>query len=355
MSLLSWLIIALRGLTLIARRSLSPPWNFFWNATSLDAVAHEIATHGARDPFSPLANTRDAQAQSHHARLQRGQMEAGGASDRHPHHQEGARRETTRMENGLAVLATVGTTAPFIGLFGGLGRVPRAGGDRHGRRRHARSRQSPAHGGRGADHDRPGPRGIPAVVAYSWLARQPRAALSRLDAFIPAGCIFRPRWASRWRTLPTDVTTVHLPRWRRARRGLAQNRSGPPARFTTQQQRRSPRSTWSPLIDVMLVLLIDLHRHRAAAPCPPSARTAAPALDQRAKADKVSSRSTRAARWPLETASPSRARTLNALRPPASSNRSPRSTCAPTRPVPYKRRPHARRRLARQAHQAEAS
>ena len=36
--------------------------------------------------------------------------------------------ETTRLENGLSVLATVGATAPFVGLFvrHRLGRLPRA-------------------------------------------------------------------------------------------------------------------------------------------------------------------------------------------------------------------------------------
>lgn len=120
MSLLSWLIIALKGLTLIARRSRSHAFlNFFWNATSLDAVAHEIATHGARDPFSHLAS-HAMQAQSHHARYGAAKLEeAGSASDFVTRTiKKVLDEETTRMENGLAVLATVGATAPFVGLFG---------------------------------------------------------------------------------------------------------------------------------------------------------------------------------------------------------------------------------------------
>ena len=86
------------------------------------------------------------------------------------------------MENGLAVLATVGATAPFVGLFGTVWGVYHAlvaigmsgaGTLDRGRRP----------GGRGADHDRPRPRGRdPAVVAYNWLTRAGRV-LSRLDAF----------------------------------------------------------------------------------------------------------------------------------------------------------------------------
>src|SRR3978361_331233 len=56
MSIVSWAIVLLKGATLLARRRRSESFlTFFWNATSLDAVAREIATHGARDPFAPLA------------------------------------------------------------------------------------------------------------------------------------------------------------------------------------------------------------------------------------------------------------------------------------------------------------
>ena len=48
MSVLSWIIIAIKGLTLAVRRKRSASFlNFFWNATSLDAVAHAI-----RDKFT---------------------------------------------------------------------------------------------------------------------------------------------------------------------------------------------------------------------------------------------------------------------------------------------------------------
>ena len=55
MSVLSWTIIALKGLTLVLRKRRGQAFlNLFWNASSLDEVANEIATHGARDPFSHL-------------------------------------------------------------------------------------------------------------------------------------------------------------------------------------------------------------------------------------------------------------------------------------------------------------
>ena len=53
MSIASWVIIVIKGLSLVSRRRHSQSFlNFFWNATSLEAVANEITTHGVHDPFS---------------------------------------------------------------------------------------------------------------------------------------------------------------------------------------------------------------------------------------------------------------------------------------------------------------
>ncbi len=185
MSVLSWVIIALKGLTLVARRRRSNAFlNFFWNATSLESVAHEITTHGARDPFSHLAS-HAMQAQTHHARYGAAKLEeAGSASDFVTRTiKKVLDEETTRMENGLAVLATVGATAPFVGLFGTVWGVYHA-------------LVAIGMSGAGTLDRVAGPVGealimtglglavaIPAVVAYNWLTRANRVLLSRLDAF----------------------------------------------------------------------------------------------------------------------------------------------------------------------------
>ena len=120
MSVMSWLIIALKGLTLVARQRRSHAFlNFFWNATSLEAVQHEIATHGSHDPFSHLAS-HAMQAQTHHARYGAAKLEeAGTASDFVTRTiKKVLDEETLRLESGLTLLATVGATAPFVGLFG---------------------------------------------------------------------------------------------------------------------------------------------------------------------------------------------------------------------------------------------
>ncbi len=185
MSVTSWAIIAIKGLTMLVRQRRAHAFlNFFWNATSLDAVAHEIATHGSHDPFSHLTS-HAMQAQSHHARYGAAKLEeAGSASDFVTRTiKKVLDEETTRMENGLAVLATVGATAPFVGLFGTVWGVYHA-------------LVAIGMSGAGTLDKVAGPVGealimtglglavaIPAVVGYNWLTRANRVLLSRLDAF----------------------------------------------------------------------------------------------------------------------------------------------------------------------------
>ena len=74
----------------------------FWSGTSLQAMIDRYAGD-AKDPFSRVlaAATRDFDQTS--------VEKAAGAE---------ASRELTRLESGLGVLAIIGSSAPFIGLFG---------------------------------------------------------------------------------------------------------------------------------------------------------------------------------------------------------------------------------------------
>lgn len=185
MSIASWVIIALKGVTLVVRKNRSEKFlNFFWNATSLDAVSQEIATHGANDPFSHLAS-HAINAQSHHAKYGAAKLEEAGSSSDFVTRtiKKVLDEETTRLENGLAVLATVGATAPFVGLFGTVWGVYHA-------------LVAIGMSGAGTLDKVAGPVGealimtgiglavaIPAVVGYNWLTRSNRVILSKLDAF----------------------------------------------------------------------------------------------------------------------------------------------------------------------------
>jgi biopolymer transport protein ExbB len=185
MSVASWAIIAIKGASLLARKGRSNSFlNFFWNATSLDAVAGEISTHGARDPFSHLT-AHAMQAQAHHARYGAAKLGEAGTSSEFVTRtiKKVLDEETTRLENGLAVLATVGATAPFVGLFGTVWGVYHA-------------LVAIGMSGAGTLDKVAGPVGealimtglglavaIPAVMGYNGLTRSNRVTAARLDAF----------------------------------------------------------------------------------------------------------------------------------------------------------------------------
>ncbi|HEX6363748.1 MAG TPA: MotA/TolQ/ExbB proton channel family protein [Albitalea sp.] len=185
MSVASWALIATKGVALALRRRRAASFlAFFWNASSLDEVQAEIATHGVRDPFSHLS-AHAMHAKAHHARYGAAKLsEAGGE-------QEFLTRtikkvldeENTKLENGLTVLATVGATAPFVGLFGTVWGVYHA-------------LVAIGMSGAGTLDKVAGPVGealvmtglglavaIPAVIAYNALARSNRVLAAQLDAF----------------------------------------------------------------------------------------------------------------------------------------------------------------------------
>ncbi len=185
MSVLSWAIIAIKGISLLARKRRSRSFlDFFWNAGSLDEVGAEITHHGVRDPFSHLS-AHAMQAQAHHAKYGAAKLaEAGSAGDFVTRTiKKVLDEETTRLENGLVILATVGVTAPFVGLFGTVWGVYHA-------------LIAIGSSGAGTLDKVAGPVGealimtgiglavaIPAVVGYNALTRANRVLLAKLDAF----------------------------------------------------------------------------------------------------------------------------------------------------------------------------
>lgn len=185
MSVLSWAILALKGLTLIVRRGRSERFlNLFWNATSLEAVAAEISTHGVTDPFSHLT-AHAMHAQAHHAKYGAAKLEEAGTAGEFVTRtiKKVLDEETMRLENGLTVLATVGATAPFVGLFGTVWGVYHA-------------LVAIGMSGAGTLDKVAGPVGealimtglglavaIPAVVGFNWLTRANRVMVAKLDAF----------------------------------------------------------------------------------------------------------------------------------------------------------------------------
>jgi biopolymer transport protein ExbB len=185
MSVISWVLIATKGLTQFVRKRRSEAFlNFFWNATSLDEVQAEITTHGVREPFAHLT-AHAMHAKAHHAKYGAAKLAEAGSE------QEFLTRtikkvldeETMQLESGLTLLATIGATAPFVGLFGTVWGVYHA-------------LVAIGMSGAGTLDKVAGPVGealimtglglavaIPAVMAYNWMARSNRLLTGRLDAF----------------------------------------------------------------------------------------------------------------------------------------------------------------------------
>ncbi|MEI2677457.1 MAG: MotA/TolQ/ExbB proton channel family protein [Burkholderiaceae bacterium] len=191
MSVLSWAVIALKALTGALQRHRSLRFvERFWNASSLSQVGADLAARPAgshRDPYSQLT-LQALQAQAHHARHGAARLaEAGSASEFVTRTLKKALdAEIMRLENGLSLLATIGATAPFVGLFGTVWGVYHA----------LLAIGASAADGPGSLAQIAGPVGealimtglglavaIPAVMAYNLYTRRNRVIASQLDAF----------------------------------------------------------------------------------------------------------------------------------------------------------------------------
>ncbi|MEN9539410.1 MAG: hypothetical protein RLZZ126_1645 [Pseudomonadota bacterium] len=117
MSIASWLVILLKALRLWGLRCLSAQGNAFWQGK--DFGAGLAALEATVD--SPLAQiAREAHDAATHHRNTSGGLEHGlDLSDWVSRAIKNSIDDTTaQLQSGLAVLASVGSTAPFVGLFG---------------------------------------------------------------------------------------------------------------------------------------------------------------------------------------------------------------------------------------------
>ncbi len=189
MSIATWYLIVSKSVALLARRGKTKRFlEAFWNAPSLEAVARHLEEEHPAEPFGHLAY-HAINASSHHARHGGSQltasMNAAGSSAEFL--TRSMRRvmdeETAKLESGLSVLASVGSTAPFVGLFGTVWGVYHA-------------LVAIGLSGQGTLDKVAGPVGealimtaaglavaIPAVLAYNAFTRSNRLTLAQLDSF----------------------------------------------------------------------------------------------------------------------------------------------------------------------------
>ncbi|WP_246600908.1 MotA/TolQ/ExbB proton channel family protein, partial [Candidimonas humi] len=120
MSLISWYLIFAKSLLGLRIRHRSKKFlHEFWSASSLEQVENEISTHGANEPFAHLAS-HAIHARNHHAKYGALKLEEKGSTGAFVTRtiRKVIDEETAKLENGLTVLASIGSTAPFVGLFG---------------------------------------------------------------------------------------------------------------------------------------------------------------------------------------------------------------------------------------------
>jgi len=185
MSVASWYFIIVKAWQgAMMRRRSAQFLKAFWDAASLDEVARHLDRHAPNEPFAYLAWHAMAAARHHAAHGAHRLREAGSASEFLTRSMRRAiDEETARLEWGLTALASIASTAPFVGLFGTVWGVYHA-------------LLGIGQGGAATLDQIAGPVGealimtglglavaIPAVLAYNACARANRLVLARLDAY----------------------------------------------------------------------------------------------------------------------------------------------------------------------------
>jgi biopolymer transport protein ExbB len=185
MSVTTWYLVATKAWSaFLARRRSERFLASFRDAPSLNAVASHLDANPADEPFSNLAQQAIVAAR-HHQRHGANKLNESGSTAEFL--TRSMRRvideETARFESGLTVLASIGSTAPFLGLFGTVWGVYHA-------------LVAIGMSGQGTLDKVAGPVGealimtalglavaIPAVLAYNLAVRRNRLALAQLDSF----------------------------------------------------------------------------------------------------------------------------------------------------------------------------
>ena len=117
MSLASWMVIVIKALDIVRYKKLARQAETFWHSADF---AEGLATLGSPDdnPFLDLAE-EGREAAAHHRNTKAHLHDSLDISDWVTRClRNSIDRSTARLQGGLAILASVGSTAPFVGLFG---------------------------------------------------------------------------------------------------------------------------------------------------------------------------------------------------------------------------------------------
>ena len=182
MSLLSWIVMLIKALDVLRAKRQAARVDGFWRSADVTEGLSRL-TPADGNPFRDLA-VQGREAADQHRATQTQLHDSLDASDWISRALQGSiDQSVTRLQAGLAVLASVGSTAPFVGLFGTVWGIY-----------HALMRISAA--GQASLDQVAGPIGeslimtalglataIPAVLAYNALVRGNKHILGRLGRF----------------------------------------------------------------------------------------------------------------------------------------------------------------------------
>lgn len=120
MSIASWVVIVLKTLDLTRLRKISQRVGQFWDGADYQSGITSLREGSGFNPFMHLA--QESQAALMHLRNHDGQPHLREALDADEWVgralQNAIDDGNARLQSGLAILASVGSTAPFVGLFG---------------------------------------------------------------------------------------------------------------------------------------------------------------------------------------------------------------------------------------------
>jgi biopolymer transport protein ExbB len=185
MSIATWyLIISKAWSNWTMRRRAREFMAHFWQATDMQAVDAWLKQHGVRDPFSHVTHHGLRAAEQYRDRTGKRMVESGSADEFLTRALRRAiDQDTARLEYGHTVLASVASSAPFVGLFGTVWGIYHA-------------LLAIGMSGQGTLDKVAGPVGealimtalglavaIPAVLAYNAFTRANRLLLAELDGF----------------------------------------------------------------------------------------------------------------------------------------------------------------------------
>ena len=117
MSLASWIVILIKALDIVKFKKHARAVQAFWHSEDFAAGLHHLGSDPS-NPFRQLA-LEGRESTQHHRNTKAHLHDSLDVSD----WVTGCLRNcidefTARLQSGLAILASVGSTAPFIGLFG---------------------------------------------------------------------------------------------------------------------------------------------------------------------------------------------------------------------------------------------